>query len=158
MAIVRLNAIKTSATIFIMFNQVLHKKLTDREGIKDAIRKINDAINGCGLSFMEDTDGRYQSYAYSNISEKNILIVLASFDFSYYHDLELVFYEVEHTSVGNGYSWWDHGEKDQIELAAEEKPGVFEFRFNVGTHSDKQYIVRAKGFSYYSDKVVYRLR
>jgi len=134
----------------------IHKKLTDRENIAAAVKYINDNINGSGFSFMEDTKGDFRSLAWSNIKETNMLIILASFDFSYYHDLELVFYDVDYTDIGPEYSWWDHWTKDQLEIGEENNPEIFEFRFNIGPQNEKQYTVMAKGFSYHFGKMIYR--
>ena len=140
----------------------LHKKLTDRESIQAAVKYINDSINGRGFNFMDDTTGTMVSLASPIIKENpHSILILASFDFSYYHNLELIFYEVGYTNLGYEYSWWDHWTKDQIELGdevpiANGTPNEFEFRFNRGTHSDIQYIIRAKAFSYHFEKFAYR--
>jgi hypothetical protein len=135
----------------------IHKKLTDRESIAAAVKYINEMVNGRGFNFMEDTAGEFtRSLAWRNIKEPNILIILASFDFSYYHDLEIVFYDVSYTTIGPEYSWWDHWTKDQLELSEKDFPDGFEFRFNRGTNTDVQYIVHAKAFSYHFEKIVYR--
>src|SRR5689334_452476 len=126
----------------------IHKKLTDRESIAAAVKYINEMVNGRGFNFMEDTAGEFtRSLAWRNIKEPNILIILASFDFSYYHDLEIVFYDVSYTTIAPEYSWWDHWTKDQLELSEKDFPDGFEFRFNRGTNTDVQYIVHAKAFS-----------
>ena len=132
------------------------KKLTDRASIAAAVRDINDRINGCGFNFMEDTAGNFRSVASEHIKEPNLLIILASFDFSYYHDLELVFYDVSYTDIGSEYYWWDHWTKDQLELSDKESSDGFEFRFNIGTNKDTQYTIMAKGFSYHFEKIGYR--
>lgn len=133
-----------------------HKKLADQKSIAAAIHYINDKINGCGFSFMEDTQGKYKSWAFDEIGEKKILIILASFDFSYYHNLELVFYDVSYTDISPEDSWWDHWTKDQLEFNELNNKSGFEFRFNIGTHTDEQFIVKAKGFSYCFEKMHYR--
>src|SRR5574338_30463 len=133
-----------------------HKKLTDRESIAAAVKDVNERINGTGFSFMEDTAGKFKSIASDTVHEKNILIILASFDFSYYHNLEMVFYEVSYTDINPGDEWWDHWTKDQLELSKANDPGEFEFRFNIGTHKEEQFIVKAKGFSYCFENVGYR--
>jgi hypothetical protein len=51
--------------------------------------------------------------------------------------------------------WWDHWEKDQIELCEENSRGEFEFRFNRGTYKDVQYSIRSKGFSYRFGTIFY---
>jgi len=72
-----------------------HKLITNYTEISQAIRSINDSINGCGFNFRVDKEISYRE----NEIPGNSLIVLASFDFSYYHDLELVFYEVTSTDL-----------------------------------------------------------
>src|SRR6185369_2332533 len=115
---------------------------------------INDSINGCGFNFLVDKEISYRE----NEIPGNSLIVIASFDFSYYHDLELVFYDVISTDLEVEMEWWDHWEKDQIELGEENSHGEFEFKFNRGTHKDTQYSVRSKGFSYRFGTVFYYYR
>jgi hypothetical protein len=133
-----------------------HSKLTDRASIATAVKEINEKINGCGFDFREDTHGRWPSVAYRNISEPGILIILSSFDFFYYHDLEIVFYDVSYTNIPSKADWWDHWTKDQLELSPEDFPEGFEFRFNIGTNTDKQYTVRSKAFSYLFEHVSYK--
>ena len=91
-----------------------------------------------------------------NFNEPGMLIVLASFDFSYYHDLEMVFYNVSYTNIPSDAPWWGYWTKDQLEMSEQEGPDGFEFRFNIGTHKEEQYIVRAKGFLYLFEHVSYR--
>lgn len=139
-------------------NNPYHPILRDRQVIKDALRLINDKINGCGFDFMEDTEGKRPSIAFANSHEGDrSLIILASFDFSYYHNLELVFYDVAHTDISPGSRWWDNWSGDQIELSDESNSDYFEFRFNRGPGKTDQYQVRAKGFSYLFEQVSHRL-
>src|SRR6185503_16111540 len=122
---------------------------------------INARINGCGFNFKEDSARREKSFASTVVTdEDNAVIILASFDFSYYHDLEMIFYNASYSTVGEEYTWWDHWTKNQLELQEEtfkdEKGNsVFEFRFNIGTNSDKQYVIRAEKFSYHFGHMSY---
>ena len=140
----------------------LHKRLTNYHDIAEAIHNINERINGCGFNFKEDSDGFTRSVALAYVADSDkAIIVLASFDFSYYHDLEMVFYNVSYSTVGPGYSWWDHWNKDQIEFVGEieanDKDSTgFEFRFNRGTKGEVQYVIKASAFSYYDGHVSYR--
>ena len=131
-----------------------HTQLNDRATILEAVRSINNSVNGSGFNFLVDKDNAYRE----NELPGNALIVLASFDFSYYHDLELVFYDVIATDLNVEMEWWDHWEKDQIELGEENLPGEFDFRFNRGTHKDTYYSIRSKGFSYHFGTVFYYYR
>jgi len=144
-----------------MPGQEIHKRLENYNEIADAVKYINDRINGCGFNFKEDSARRERSLASSHVSDSdNAIIILASFDFSYYHDLEMVFYNVALTDIGEEYYWWDHWTKDQIELQKdmikdEKGNSFFEFRFNIGTNRNTQYIVRAEKFSYHFGHVSY---
>ncbi len=130
-------------------NNIYHPKLTQRPEIENALKLINDKINGCGYSFKEDTAGSRPSIAFANSSEDDrSLIILASFDFSYYHNLEMVFYEVSYTNIHPGASWSDHWSKNQIEVSHLNFPEGYYFFINRGGYNEKQGIVRAKGFSY----------
>lgn len=110
---------------------------------------------------MEDSARRCKSFASNCVSDSdNAIIILSSFDFSYYHDLEMIFYQTSYSTVGEEYYWWDHWEKDQIELSSavltsEKGQSCFEFRFNKGAHSDIQYIIHAEMFSYHFGRVSY---
>ena len=127
-------------------------KYTSRRDINLAIMQINDSVKGRGYSFIEDTDGRYHSNAFAMPREGDrSIIVLASFDFSYYHNLELVFYEVGYTNMRQGNSRSDHWTKDQLELSGEEFPDGFEFKFNAG--DDFQYSIRAKALSRHLERI-----
>jgi hypothetical protein len=134
-------------------NKIYHPRLTDRQRIETAVKDINTKVNGTGLDFREDTDGLYKSIAWINFNEPGMLIILASFDFSYYHDLEIVFYDVSYTDIESEYSWWGHWSKDQLELHDSSVPGEFEFRFNIGTHKEEYYTVRAKAFSCHFERL-----
>ena len=105
---------------------------------------------------MEASNGNNRSIAFNILDENsNAVIILASFDFSYYHNLELVFYEVGYNNIPFEAYWWDHWTKDQLELSDENFPDGFEFRFNLGTQGDRQYRIHAKGFSYYLENFGY---
>lgn len=138
-------------------NLPFHHRLTDKQSIIAAVKDINNKVNGTGLDFREDTDGFHQSLAWMNFNEPNMLIVLASFDFMYYHDLEIVFYGVSHSNISSGDSWWGHWTKDQLQFNEQDSPDGFEFRFNIGTHSDRQYIIKAKAFSYHFQQVSHKV-
>jgi hypothetical protein len=132
-----------------------HKKMADRPSVVDALRSINDKINGCGFNFQVDkNENGFISYPEIEVPE-NALIVLSSFDFCYYHNLEIVFYDVLFTDLDPGDMWWDHWEKDQLALNEEYTGEGFEFYFTRGTHTDIQLIVRAKSFSFHFGTVYY---
>jgi hypothetical protein len=137
-------------------NEFPFQRLTDRQSIAAAVKHINESVNGCGFDFREDTNGRYVSYGWANFEEPNRLVVLASFDFAYYYDLEILFFDVSCNEIPDGYSWWDHWTKDQLELLDKDDPNGFEFRFNIGTHGDQYFTVVAKGFSYLFKRVSHR--
>src|SRR6185503_19656600 len=144
-----------------MPGQEIHRRLENYNEIADAIKYINERINGCGFNFMEDSARLHRSIASAHVTDDDkALVILASFDFSYYHDLEMVFYNVVYTNIGEEDMWWDHWTKDQLELQNEimkdEKGNsVFELRFNIGTDRDTQYIIRAEKFSYHFGHVSY---
>ena len=140
----------------------IHKRLDNYDEIARAVRDINDRINGRGFNFREDSACLHKSFARGHVSDADkALVILSSFDFSYYHDLEIIFYNVIYSDIGEEYNWWDHWAKDQLELQNEvasdaKGDAIFEFRFNRGTHRDDQFIVRAKQFSYHFGHVPYR--
>ena len=144
-----------------MPEQNIHHRLDKYEEIADAVMIINARINGCGFNFREDSARREKSFASSCVDDSDkAVIILASFDFSYYHDLEMIFYNVSYSTVGEEYIWWDHWTKNQLELQEEvfkDEKGdlIFEFRFNIGTNRDEQYIIRAEKFSYHFGHVSY---
>jgi hypothetical protein len=136
----------------------VHIKLTDSDSIALAVKDINNRINGCGFSFLEDSGGKFKSYAVDEckLNIPGNLIILASFDFSYYHDLEIVFYDVSQSNIDPEDTWWDHWTKDQIELSDKHLPDGFEFYFNIGTHKEDQFLVIAKGLSYHFGNMSYQ--
>ena len=87
-----------------------------------------------------------------NFNEPGMPIVLASFDFAYYHDLEIVFYDVGYSDIPSEAPWWGHWTKDQLEFYDTDIPREFEFRFNMGTHTDRQFTIKAKAFSYHFER------
>jgi len=144
-----------------MGEREIHKPLQNYQEIADAVKIINERVNGTGFSFLEDSACRCKSFASEYVGKQdNAIVILASFDFSYYHDLEMIFYNVLVSNIGEEYYWWDHWTKDQIELSKEiikDETGksFFEFRFNIGTNKEDQYIVRAEKFSYHFGHVSY---
>ena len=144
-----------------MANESVHKRLTNYDEIAEAVKYINERINGCGFNFLEDSDCRSKSFASNCVKEEdNALVILASFDFSYYHDLEMIFYNVYVSTILKEYMWWDHWTKDQLEICTDpfiDKDGnsFFEFRFNIGTAKEEQHIIRAEKFSYHFGHVSY---
>jgi hypothetical protein len=141
--------------------QGIHKRLDKYEEIADAVMVINARINGCGFNFREDSARREKSFASSHVNDlDNATIILSSFDLSYYHDLEIVFYNVCYSTIGEEYMWWDHWTKNQLELQEEifkdgKGNSFFEFRFNIGANRDDQYIIRAEKFSYHFEHMSY---
>lgn len=108
---------------------------------------------------MEDSDGFKPSIAFANSTEAdNSVIILASFDFFYYHNLEMVFYNVAFNDIQPRSQWWDHWKKDQIELADEAYDEGFKFKFNRGGENAKCGIIIARGFSYLFQQVSHRIR
>jgi len=144
-----------------MAYESIHKRLTNYDEIAEAVKYINERINGCGFNFLEDSDCRSKSFASNCVKEEdNALVILASFDFSYYHDLEMIFYNVYMSTVLKEYMWWDHWTKDQLETSKnmftdENGNSCFEFRFNIGTAKEEQHIIRAEKFSYHFGHVSY---
>src|ERR1043165_7810272 len=144
-----------------MSGQEIHKRLDNYSEIANAVNYINKRIKSCGFNFMEDSDCRSRSFASNCVkAEDKALVILASFDFSYYHDLEMIFYNVYISTVLKEYSWWDHWTKDQLEISKdifkdENGNSFFEFRFNIGTNKDKQHIIRAEKFSYHFGHMSY---
>ena len=130
-----------------------HIPLTTRPDILAAVTYINNKVQGVGYNFMEDTKRDYRSLAGNNSFEgESLQIVLGSFDFSYYHTLEMVFYDIVSSTLEPETYWWDHWTRDQLEVK-EIESGIFEFRFNRGPDTDSQYIIKAKGFSYCFENV-----
>jgi hypothetical protein len=146
-----------------------HQPLTERASIEAAIADINKRINGAGFNFQWDMPGETSGIllSYEDVPDDTI-IVISSFDFSYYYDLEIVFHDALKHDLPEDNPWWDHWEKDQIVLHSEAEtaaymteagirpdPNCYLFGFNRGTHSDVIYKVLAKGFSYHFGTVYY---
>lgn len=146
-----------------------HTLLTDAETIKRHLADINEQIHSVGLYFKQDIADEigYTSYPDSEIPE-GAVIVLGSFNFTYYHQLEFVFYGAVAHNLPDIDSWPDHWDKPQLELLDEmehvkalsilkfqDPQPKFIFAFNVGSFGDKQFYIVADGFSYLVETVFY---
>jgi hypothetical protein len=143
--------------------------LTDSEVIRQHLNDINEKIHSVGLYFKIDVadDVGYTSYPDSEIPASAV-IVLASFDFAYYHQLEFVFYGTQIHNLPTDDAWRDHWEKPQLQLLEgnarakalnvlnfHQPDPTFIFAFNAGSFGDRQFYVVADGFSYLFETVFY---
>jgi hypothetical protein len=127
--------------------------LTDETSIRSALADIDQRITGCGFYSrldVPDPDGG-TAYPIEEIPG-NCIIVLSSFDFAYYHDLEMIFYDVMDHNIDPERHWPDHYQH-QVELLKQDENDYFHFRLN--SQNDEHYLVTAKGFSYYFGSVYY---
>ena len=145
-----------------------HTRITDAHVRRQTLQAINATIHGVGLSFkLDKAEEGYTAYTPGAMPAQTIL-VLASFDFAYYHQLELLFYDVVAHNLPEDARWPDHWAKDQLVLLHDHEhahalhaiqiPHPSEhvvFAFNRGSHGDEQYFVAASGFSYVFETVFY---
>jgi hypothetical protein len=147
--------------------QARHHPIYSREQLGAAVTDINNRINGCGFYFAWDM-GSERGYTSYEALPEGVVMVISSFDFSYYYDLEMAFHSVVKHDLEDEYPWPDHWSKDQIELLSEDEAsrfmqqngipatsGLHLFALNIGSHSDNQFYILAKGFSYYFGTVFY---
>lgn len=134
------------------------------EEIVATLKQLNGTLHSTGVSFQwdeKDADGEYISYK-ANEVPADALIVLGSFDFSYYHQVELVFYGVKAHTLHTQAYWPDHWSKPQLELLQGEEANTIAaklgwqlttgqqvFAFNRGSHGDERYYIMAEGLSWY---------
>jgi hypothetical protein len=147
--------------------QARHRPIYNREQTEQAVADINNRINGCGFYFAWDKDSEEGFTSYEALPE-DVVMVISSFDFSYYYNLEMAFHGVVKHDLEDQYPWLDHWSKDQIELLSENEATRFMeqngippdralhlFALNIGSHSDNQFYILANGFSYYFGTVFY---
>lgn len=139
----------------------IHQQLKNENEIVDAIEQFNKTVKSVGLYFQEDNFDESGGTSFPNEEvPANTLIILGSFDFAYYHQAEIVFFDALANNIDSDYIWPDHWQRPQIELLLgdERDAGLkqfnipdsdahFVFRFNVGSHGDDHYIIIAKGIS-----------
>ncbi len=137
---------------------------TEAGAIQATLQQLNTTLHNAGLSFWvdeKDEEGQYTSYPAADVPA-DALIVLGSFDFCYYHDLELLFYGVQTHNLPPQAHWSDHWQKPQLELVQgneaqvvlqqlqwEPAPQQKLFAFNVGSHGDSRYYILALGLSWH---------
>lgn len=144
--------------------QVHSRIFTKPEEIIATLTELNENLHSTGVSFQwdeKDANGEYISYK-ANEVPADALIVLGSFDFSYYHQVEVVFYGTKAHTLHTGAHWPDHWSKPQLELLQGSEANTTAlklgwqlngdeqlFAFNVGSHGDERYYILARGLSWY---------
>ena len=146
-----------SANIF----QQLHACISDINEISITLAAFNEKVHNVGLYFKLDVPDEDGGIAYPiNEIPNNAIVVLGSFDFSYYHQVEIVFFDTIAHTIDTEYRWSDHWDKDQLCLLTtadrkkilitngiEDDSSIHVFAFNIGSFSDEQYYIIAKGIS-----------
>lgn len=131
----------------------------DQTIIADQLQVLNDELASAGMYFMLDVQDDLGFTSYAEIPD-NCLVVMVSFDFTYYHQMEFGFHGVLAHSITHDGAWPDHWNKPQIELlhGAERSAALAAlqlashtdcliFAFNIGSFSDERYYIAAKGIS-----------
>ena len=143
----------------------LHKPIIGADELLSVLSQLNADMHNAGLYFQWDKADEIGFTSYPDLPEHCIMI-LASFDVTYYHQLELCFHQIRaHTLIDNN-QWPDHWNKNQLELlqgvershvlmncAVPEDETIHVFAFNVGSFSDRQLYIIAEGFSFVSGTV-----
>lgn len=126
-----------------------HNPIFETQVIIDKLAGINDELHSAGFHFKVDVPDEigYTSYPNEEIPE-NTVIVIGSFDFTYYHQCEFAFHQVKAHKLPD-YDWRDHWEKPQLILLAgndkifalqslsiNDEPGLQVFAFNLGSFGD----------------------
>lgn len=146
-----------SANIF----QQLHTCISDINEISITLAAFNEKVHNVGLYFKLDVPDEDGGIAYPiNEIPNNAIVVLGSFDFSYYHQAEIVFFDTIAHTLDAEHTWSDHWDKDQLCVLSEnnrknvlltngieDDSSIHVFAFNIGSFSDEQYYIIAKGIS-----------
>jgi hypothetical protein len=141
--------------------QQLHACISDINEITLTLSTFNETVLSVGLYFKLDVSDEDGGIAYPiNEIPNNAIVVLGSFDFSYYHQVEIVFFDTIAHTIDSEYRWSDHWDKDQLCLLSSaernkiiitsgiaDDPSIRVFAFNIGSFSDEQYYIIAKGIS-----------
>ena len=139
----------------------LHSCITDTETIIQTLNSFNETVHSAGMYFRLDVPDEDGGIAYPNneIPDKAV-VVIGSFDFSYYHQIEIVFFEAITHNISSESIWADHWDKEQLtliqgttryDILTKHQPyddDTFHvFAFNIGSFGDEQYYIIAKGIS-----------
>jgi len=141
--------------------QQLHACISDMNEITQKLSEFNETVHSAGFYFKLDVPDDDGGIAYPlNEIPGNAIIVLGSFDFSYYHQAEIVFFDTIAHTLDAEHIWSDHWDKDQLCLLSgnnrknvlltnsiEDDSSTHVFAFNIGSFSDEQYYIVAKGIS-----------
>jgi hypothetical protein len=122
--------------------------------MREMVEGISKKLHSAGFYFMTDEiepGFGYQSYPSAKVHSRS-LIILGSFDFTYYHELEFVFRDVAWHDLPPKAYWSDHWEKPQLELLSQEEKAQkgldahegYLFAFNIGSFSELRYYIVAK--------------
>ncbi|MEZ5012868.1 MAG: hypothetical protein R2794_01120 [Chitinophagales bacterium] len=146
-----------------------HTPITDKQQILDLLKKTNEEIHSVGLYFKWDKKDEvgFTSWPDDQMPE-HALIVLASFDMTYYHQMEFAFFDVLAHDMPDEFQWPDHWEKEQLVLleGREREDALaflniphpeshYVFAFNIGSHGEEQYYILASGISIFRGTVFY---
>jgi hypothetical protein len=139
----------------------LHHCIADTESIIQVLNGFNETVHSAGMYFRLDVPDEDGGIAYPNneIPDKAV-IVIGSFDFSYYHQIEIVFFETLSHTISSQSIWSDHWDKAQLTLIQgivrhevlakhqlSDDESLHVFAFNIGSFGDEQYYIIAKGIS-----------
>lgn len=141
--------------------QLLHSRISNIDEITLKLSEFNETVHSVGLYFRLDVPDEDGGIAYpKNEIPENAIIVISSFDFSYYHQVEIAFFDTIAHTIDTEYMWSDHWDKDQLCLLSgderkkilitngiEDNPSFHVFAFNIGSFSNEQYYIIAKGIS-----------
>lgn len=141
--------------------QQLHTPVYDLQQIEILLRQFNSDVHSAGWYFMWDVPDINGSTAYPEDEiPENSVILLGSFDFTYYHQGEIVFHRVAGHNFDKDRIWPDHWDKDQIVLlrGAERESALDKlhirqldqlpvFAINIGSFGGDRYLIAAEGIS-----------
>ena len=139
-----------------------HIPITDTGEIIRFLAQVNDDLHSAGLYFKPDIPDEIGYTSYPDAEVPNAcLIVMGSFDFTYYHQCEFVFHQLSSHNIPDTDQWPDHWVKPQLELLSSsdrmhalntlritDDPSLLVFAFNRGSHGDERYFIACHGISY----------
>lgn len=137
----------------------LHIPIADESTLIETLSALNIELHSAGMYFQLDTPDSIGYTSYPELPEACVM-VLASFDFTYYHQIEFCFHGVVQHTITHEGSWADHWQKPQLVLLSDEEralvlqrlhlaPDIPQhvFAFNIGSFTDDQYYIVADALS-----------
>jgi len=134
------------------FNQT-HRPITRENRVANVLRLFNEHVQGTAAYIWAVAPQGDVSFYHKNEIPENTLFVFVSTNYSYYHQIEIVFHQVAHFETFPEI-WRPHPDKEALTF---ETTGQ-DFRFCFNDDENNKWYINAPAISIYNGTVYYYQR